>query len=40
MAILSDLRYAIRMLGRSPVFTLTSVVSLAVGIAAAPRSSA
>src|SRR6187402_900257 len=35
MAILSDLRYAVRMLGRSPVFTLTSVVSLAVGIAAA-----
>ena len=35
MAILSDLRYAIRMLGRSPVFTLTSVASLAIGIAAA-----
>jgi len=35
MAILSDLRYAFRMLGRSPVFTLTSVASLAVGMAAA-----
>jgi len=35
MAILSDLRYAVRMLGRSPVFTLTSVASLAIGIAAA-----
>jgi predicted permease len=35
MAILSDLRYAVRMLGRSPVFTLTSVASLAVGMAAA-----
>jgi len=35
MAILSDLRYAIRMLGRSPAFTLTSVASLAIGIAAA-----
>ena len=35
MAILSDLRYAFRMLGRSPVFTLTSVASLAIGIAAA-----
>ena len=34
MAILSDLRYAVRMLGRSPVFTLTSVASLAIGIAA------
>jgi len=35
MAILPDLRYAVRMLGRSPVFTLTSVASLAIGIAAA-----
>jgi predicted permease len=35
MAIISDLRYAVRLLGRSPVFTLTSVASLAIGIAAA-----
>ncbi|MDP2051990.1 MAG: ABC transporter permease [Acidobacteriota bacterium] len=35
MAILPDLRYAVRMLGRSPLFTLTSVASLAIGIAAA-----
>ena len=31
----SDLRHAVRLLGRSPVFTLTSVVSLAIGIGAA-----
>lgn len=35
MAILPDLRYAVRMLGRSPLFTVTSVASLAIGIAAA-----
>lgn len=35
MAFLPDLRYAVRMLGRSPLFTLTSVASLAIGIAAA-----
>lgn len=35
MAILPDLRYAVRMLGRSPLFTLTSVASVAIGIAAA-----
>jgi putative ABC transport system permease protein len=34
MPFLADLRYALRVLGRSPLFTLTSVVSLAVGIAA------
>jgi predicted permease len=35
MAILTDLRHAVRLLGRSPVFTLTSVASLAIGIGAA-----
>ena len=35
MAITTDLRHAVRLLGRSPVFTLTSVISLALGIGAA-----
>lgn len=35
MAFLTDLRHSIRLLGRSPIFTVTSVVSLALGIAAA-----
>src|SRR5687768_16877396 len=35
MASLSDLRHAVRLLGRSPVFTLTSIASLAIGMAAA-----
>ena len=35
MAFTSDLRQSVRLLGRSPVFTLTSVVSLALGIGAA-----
>ena len=35
MAITTDVRHAVRLLGRSPVFTLTSIVSLALGIAAA-----
>jgi predicted permease len=35
MAISTDLRHAVRLLGRSPVFTLTSIISLALGIGAA-----
>jgi len=35
MALTSDLRHAVRLLGRSPVFTLTSILSLAIGIGAA-----
>ena len=35
MALTTDLRHAVRLLGRSPVFTLTSIVSLALGIGAA-----
>ena len=35
MAFTSDLRHSVRLLGRSPVFTLTSIISLALGIAAA-----
>src|SRR5215207_9684221 len=35
MALTADLRQALRLLGRSPVFSLTSIVSLALGIAAA-----
>src|SRR5262245_51326960 len=34
MSISSDVRHAIRLLGRSPVFTITAVLSLALGIAA------
>ena len=34
MALTADLRHSVRLLGRSPVFTLTSVVSLALGIGA------
>ncbi|MFA5910294.1 MAG: ABC transporter permease [Vicinamibacterales bacterium] len=34
MAILSDLRYAVRLLLRTPVFSLTAILSLAIGIAA------
>lgn len=32
--ILSDARYALRLLARSPLFTVTAIVSLAIGIAA------
>ena len=35
MAFTTDLRHAVRLLGRSPVFTLTSIISLALGIGAA-----
>src|SRR5215213_5232789 len=35
MAFSTDLRHSVRLLGRSPVFTLTSIVSLALGIGAA-----
>jgi predicted permease len=34
MPLLSDVRFAVRLLARSPIFTFTSVVSLAAGIAA------
>jgi putative ABC transport system permease protein len=34
LSLLPDVRYALRLLGRSPVFALTSVVSLALGLAA------
>jgi predicted permease len=35
MTFITDLRHAVRLLGRSPVFSLTSVLSLSLGIAAA-----
>lgn len=35
MSLATDLRQAVRLLGRSPIFALTSIVSLALGIAAA-----
>ena len=35
MSLTADLRYAVRLLGRTPVFTITSIISLALGIGAA-----
>ena len=35
MSFMADLRHSIRLLGKSPVFTVTSIVSLALGIGAA-----
>ncbi len=34
-SILTDVRYALRLLARSPLFTITSILSLVIGIAAA-----
>ena len=34
MSVASDLRHGVRLLARSPIFTLTSILSLAIGIAA------
>ena len=34
MFLTSDVRYAVRVLSRSPVFTITAVLSLAIGMAA------
>ena len=35
MAFTTDLRHSVRLLRRSPIFTLTSIISLALGIGAA-----
>ena len=35
MALTTDLRHSVRLLGRSPIFTVTSILSLALGIGAA-----
>ena len=34
MSVLADVRYALRVLARSPIFAVTAVLSLAIGIAA------
>ena len=34
MSVASDVRYALRLIARSPIFTVTSVLSLAIGVAA------
>lgn len=35
MALTADLKHSVRLLGRSPIFTVTSIISLALGIGAA-----
>jgi hypothetical protein len=35
MSLASDVRYSVRLLGRSPIFSFTAVISLALGIGAA-----